>query len=150
MKVPQSAKGGTTRMIIRITPLIDCFFLLMVFFLLTIRFQVPEGVLENRLPQKSETGIHKQQQNWEVVRIRILLVISAEKQPRIYLQDRALFSYEELRDCLNKLPADIQLAIEPDPSVPYKYFIGVYNTCVKAGKKNIIFSVKPGVNQAIP
>jgi len=147
MKLPLRSTGGTARMVVRITPLIDCFFLLMVFFLLTIRLQVPEGVLENRLPQKSEKGLHDLQQDWEIVKIRIMLVIAAEKRPKIYLQDRALYSYEELLTYLIKLPEDIQLVIEPEPSVPYKYFIGVYNTCIKSGKKNIIFSVRPGAVQ---
>jgi len=125
------------------TPFIDCFFLLMIFFLLTLQFQALRGVFENRLPQRTGNTITEPQQDWEIIRIRIKLIITRGDQPKIYLQERALYSYEELLSYLTLLPQEVVLVIEPEPKVPYKHVIGVYNTCIKAKKKNIVFSVMP-------
>jgi len=52
MKLPLKAHRGPTNLAIRMTPLIDVIFLLLIFFIMTIHFQRPEGVLANRLPEK--------------------------------------------------------------------------------------------------
>jgi len=126
------------------TSLIDCFFLLMVFFLLTIKFQSPEGVLQNRLPQTDAPGIAQPQPDREIVKLRIKLAITGGEQPKLYLQDRPLTSYGDLALYLGRLPEDTLLVIEPEPRVPYRYVIGTYNTCLKAQRRNIVFAVRQG------
>jgi biopolymer transport protein ExbD len=145
MRVPRRPEGDRTSISLRMTSLIDCFFLLMIFFLLTIKFQAPEGVLQNRLPQiDAPGGIAQPQQAREIVKLRIKLAISGGQQPKIYLQDRPVTSYGDLALYLGKLPADTLLVIEPEPRVPYKYVIGTYNTCLKAQRPNIVFAVRKG------
>ena len=78
------------------------------------------------------------------VRLRIKLVITDDERPRIQLQERMVYSYEELLKYLNRLPRDILLVIEPEPKVPYKHVIGVFNTCLKSKKTNIVFAVTGG------
>ena len=121
-------------------PLIDVIFLLLIFFLMTINFHKPEGVLENRLPQIGSQNTADPAKDWETVRLRVKM-IKENTRMKIYLQERAVFSYEELLFFLDQLPDDILLIIEPDNNVPYKYVIGVYNTCIKSKKKDIVFSV---------
>ncbi len=144
MRVPRRPEGDRTSISLRMTSLIDCFFLLMIFFLLTIRFQASEGVLQNRLPQTDAPGITEPQQDMEIVKLRIKLAITGAEQPKIYLQDRPIASYDDLALYLGKLPADTLLVIEPEPRVPYKYVIGTYNTCLKAQRRNIVFAVRQG------
>ena len=145
MKVPRRPPADKTSISLRMTSLIDCFFLLMIFFLLTIKFQAPEGVLKNRLPQvDAPAGVTQPQQNMEIVKLRIKLAITGGQQPKLYLQERAISSYDDLVLYLGKLPADTLLVIEPEPKVPYKYVIGTYNTCIKAQRRNIVFAVRQG------
>ncbi len=144
MKVPRRASGDRTNVSFRMTSLIDCFFLLMVFFLLTIKFQAPEGVLDNRLPQTDAPGIAQPQQDVEIVKLRIKLAITGGEMPKIYLQERPITSYDDLALYLGKLPEDTLLVIEPEPRVPYRYVIGTYNTCLKAKRRNIVFAVRQG------
>lgn len=144
MKVPRRPPADRTSISLRMTSLIDCFFLLMIFFLLTIQFQAPEGVLQNRLPQTDAPGGAQLQQDVEIVKLRIKLAITGSEQPKIYLQERSIASYDELALYLGKLPDDILLVIEPEPKVPYKYVIGAYNTCLKAQRRNIVFAVRQG------
>ena len=143
MKLPIRSGDKNIDFNVRMTPLIDVIFLLMIFFIMTIRFVEPEGILENRLPEKAGQGIVDQKNDWEVVHIKIKLVRDGN-QFKIYLQERALNSYEDLLSYLELLPEKILIVIEPDLTVPYKYVIGIYNTCLKSEKTNIVFTVAQG------
>ena len=125
---------------INITPLIDVIFLLMIFFLMTINFNKSEGVLENRLPQSSKQESQETPQDYETVRLRLKMV-KDETLLKIYLQERVVFTYEDLKHFLDQLPQDILIIFEPNDNVPYKHVIGVYDTCLKAKKENIVFAV---------
>jgi len=140
MKLPIRTRNKNINFSVRMTPLIDVIFLLMIFFIMTIRFVEPEGNLENRLPEKAGQGITDQKSDWEIVRIKIKLVRDGN-QFKIYLQERVLNSYDELFSYLELLPDKILIVIEPDLTVPYKYVIGIYNTCLKSEKTNIVFTV---------
>lgn len=142
MKLPIKATSSSVSLAVRMIPLIDVIFLLLIFFMLTIRFEKPEGVLENILPESDTHGVADQQTDWEVVKLRIKL-IKEEGQFKIYLQERVVHTYEELLTYLNMLPKEIMLVIEPESKVPFKYVIGVYNTCLKSKKPNIIFAISP-------
>ena len=143
MKIPIKTTSSEIGLAIRMTPLIDVIFLLLIFFILTIRLEKPEGVLENILPESDSQGITEKQKDWEIIKLRIKL-IQEGKQLKIYLQDRVVYSYEGLLSFLNMLPQEIMIVIESEPKVPYKYVIGVYNTCLKAKQSNIVFSLSPG------
>jgi biopolymer transport protein ExbD len=144
MKLPLKAHCGPVNLSIRMTPLIDVIFLLLIFFIMTMQFQKPEGVLANRLPEKGGQSV-TQQQDWEIVRLRIRLSITEGDMPAIRLQDREVHSYDELYGFLSMLPEDVLLVVEPEARVPYRHVIGVYNACLKAEKRNIVFSMaRPG------
>ena len=143
MKIPIKATKNKVSFSVRMTPLIDVIFLLLIFFILAIRLEKPEGVLENILPESDTHGIAEQQKDWEVVKLRIKVITEGE-QLKIYLQERVVYTYKDLLSYLNMLPQEIMLVIEPESKVPYKYVIGVYNTCIKAKKSNIVFAISPG------
>ncbi len=125
---------------ISITPLIDVIFLLMIFFLLTMSFQKPEDVLENRLPQIGNQDSSDPTKDWETVRLRIKMV-KEDKHMKIFLGERIVYTYTDLLYYLDQLPEDILIMMDPDSDVPYKHVIGVYNSCLKSRKKDIVFSL---------
>lgn len=144
MKLPLKAHCGPVNLSIRMTPLIDVIFLLLIFFIMTMQFQKPEGVLANRLPEKGGQSV-TQQEDLEIVRLRIRLSITEGDMPAIRLQDREVRSYDELYGFLTMLPEDVLLVVEPEARVPYRHVVGVYNACLKAEKRNIVFSMaRPG------
>jgi len=146
MKLPLKAHRGPSNLSIRMTPLIDVIFLLLIFFIMTMHFHKPEGVLANRLPEKGGLSA-VEPQDWEIVRLRIRLVIAGGDMPGILLQDREVHSYEDLYGFLTMLPDDVLLVVEPEARVPYRHVIGVYNTCLKAQKQFIVFSLaRPGAS----
>lgn len=140
MKLPIKPIDSKVNFSVRMTPLIDVVFLLLVFLVMTIRLQKPETVLENILPQSGEQGITDQQKDWETVRLGIKHN-KDEKRVELFLQERPLENYQDLLLYLNMLPEQIMIVIDPELTVPYKNVIGVYNTCIKAKKKNIVFAV---------
>ena len=121
-------------------PFINVIFLLMVFFLLAITWQKAEGVLENRIPQIKTRSDSESSRAWETVSLK-MKVNKDDGRIRIYLQDRELLTYMELLLYLKQLPDDILIVLQPDNDVSYKHVIGVYNTCLKSKKKDIIFSI---------
>ena len=127
------------------TPLIDIIFLLLIFFILTIKFQEPEKMLEHILPQRGKESVTEQEKDWEVVKLRIKLITEGTRL-KIYLQERVVYTYEDLFASLDQLPEDILIVIEPETTVPYKYVIGAYNTCLKSSKRNIVFAIAPGTD----
>ena len=143
MRIPIKATSSKLRFTISMTPLIDVIFLLLIFFILAIRLEKPEGVLDNILPESDTHGMTEKQEDLEVVKLRIKL-IKEGTQLKIYLQERVVYTYRDLLSFLNMLPDEIMLVIEPESKVPYKHVIGVYNTCLKAKKTNIVFAISPG------
>jgi biopolymer transport protein ExbD len=140
MRLRFQSKHGRRRYAISMTPLIDVIFLLMIFFLMTINFQKPEGVLDNRLPQLGRRSSEDPTKDWETVKLRIQLA-RAGGELRIHLQERVVSDYEALGHYLDQLPPDILIIVEPEDDVPYKHVIGVYNACLKSNKREIVFSI---------
>ena len=139
MKLKFQRKSAERRLAVSMTPLIDVVFLLMIFFLMTINFENPEEVLVNRLPQLGAQNSEDLSKDWETVELR-LEITRDNGQLRLHLQERVLDSYEELLSYLEQLPDDIQIVIDAANDVPYKHIIGVYNSCLKANKQDIVFS----------
>lgn len=140
MKITSKTNDRSTGFSVRMTPLIDVVFLLMIFFIMTLKFQEEEGVLKNRLPLKGDQNIVELKKDWETVFIKLA---TENGKLMIYMQERVVDSYTSLLGKLNLLPQQIMIVIEPEKKVPYKYVIGVYNTCLKAKKSNIVFSASP-------
>jgi len=138
MKLPTKATDNKGRLVIMMTPLIDVIFLLMIFFIMTLNFLVPEGILENRLPDQARTEKYEREKDWEVVKIH---VARGREGPQIYLQERRVAGLSDLLLNLHRLPRDIIVVIEPEAKVAYKHVISVFNTCIKAKKTNISFTI---------
>ncbi len=125
---------------VSMTPLIDVVFLLLIFFLMTMNFEKPEQVIENRLPQLGSSESEDPTKDWETVRLQIKMAKS-DGALKLYLQERVIDNYSELGGFLDELPNDILIIIDAANDVPYKHVIGVYNACLKLNKKDIVFSI---------
>ena len=140
MKLKFQQNGVERRLAVSMTPLIDVVFLLMVFFLMTINFEKPELVLENRLPQLGTIESEDTSKDWETVELHVEMSRQGG-QLKLFLEERTIDNYEELLSYLAQLPDDILVIIDAADDVPYKHVIGVYNTCLQANKQEIVFSV---------
>jgi biopolymer transport protein ExbD len=139
MKIPLKKQPSKISFSVRLTPFIDVVFLLMIFFILTIRVYRPEGVLRSRLPELGDQIPLEQEDLYnEPVRIRLM---QQKENFTMFMGERTLTDYQDLFQVLRKLPSDTQLIIEPQDGVFYQYIIGTYNICLKAERQNIVFSV---------
>ncbi len=138
MKLPLNNRYAGPNFTVRMTPLIDVVFLLMIFFIMTLNFLEPEGILENRFPETARQTASDRQKDWETVRIQVSM---GNNLPMIYLQERQINGINDLLKNLNLLPRDIMIVIDPDSKVAYKHVISIYNTCLKSKKTNIAFSI---------
>ena len=139
MKLKFLKSSEEREMAVSMTPLIDVVFLLMVFFLMTINFEKPEEVLAHRLPQLGNEASEDPSKDWEKVELKLEMA-KQDGQLKLQLQERTLESYDDLLDYLGQLPDDIVIIIDAANDVPYKHIIGVYNSCLKAKKTDIVFS----------
>ncbi|MBL4584440.1 MAG: biopolymer transporter ExbD [Pseudomonadales bacterium] len=139
MKLKFLKSASEREMAVSMTPLIDIVFLLMVFFLMTINFEKPEEVLTHQLPQLGNEASEDPSKDWEKVELD-LAIVKHNGELQLQLQERTLSSYEDLHLFLEQLPDDIVIIINAADDVPYKHIIGVYNSCLKANKEDIVFS----------
>lgn len=148
MKLKFLRHASEREMAVSMTPLIDVVFLLMVFFLMTINFEKPEEVLAHRLPQLGNEASEDPSKDWEKVELK-LTIAREDGQLQLQLQERILTSYEDLHGYLTELPEDIVIIVDAANDVPYKHIIGVYNSCLKANKTDIVFSFAAPTQSAI-
>ena len=141
------------RVSLRLTPMIDVVFLLLVFFMYTARFRTLEGQLGVFLPRgrasaevaeelKKEMKSVTLSLRWEAGRTSVTLE-GAEFQDT---DPEQLFGYLDLRGAvttkllrLRELVPDSDIVIDSSFDVPVEYFVGAINSCVRAGWEKITF-----------
>ncbi|MBN2490621.1 MAG: biopolymer transporter ExbD [Planctomycetes bacterium] len=127
------------------TPMIDCVFLLLIFFMCTLKFKTLEGKLATYLPTDKGLNTHFEQLE-PVEKIRIKLSLRGAEcgvfingqylgilpgvEKRVYERIR------QLKAASDKSPAEI----DPDPRVPHKHVVAVVDECMRARLKEITFT----------
>ncbi len=123
------------------TPMIDVVFQLLIFFLCTASFQLPEQLLPTTLPPSGSATYTPSQQVQELELVRITL-----SQPgptlQIDLNGGPCASIAELRDRLRQLLALAALpaVLDIGPEVEMNHVVAVYDTCLIAGLTDIHFA----------
>lgn len=134
------------RMEIQMTPMIDCVFLLLIFFMVSTTFYRQEADIGFSLP-----GVAEQSEPIEIPDEQII-VITADG--RVFLNDleydapnvaelpeltKTLIRFRETAQA-NKVPA--LLTIAPDPGVKHQRVVDVLNACAAAKIENVTFAVE--------
>lgn len=121
--------------------LIDVFFLLFIFFSLSLRYQI-EGELQVKTPK---WGGIKQQLSTEQKELEVVRIFLSGRGPNlaIMMQDQFISGFNDLYTRLYPLPKDIPVILDAHPSAAYEDMIRVFNICLKAKLKQIAFAVHP-------
>jgi len=127
------------------TPMIDCVFLLLIFFMCTLKFKTLEGKLATYLPTDKGLNTHFEQLE-PIEKIRIKLSLRGEQcicyvngRPVGVLPGSETKVYDrikQLKMASEKSPAEI----DPDPKVPHKYVVAVVDECMRAKLAEITFT----------
>ena len=132
------------------TPMIDCVFQLLIFFMVAARFKTLEGKLLAYLPKK--VGVHDTKPETEPLPVCITLDWNtATRQCRVYVGQTLVGLAEQ--DGLTRAEARVRqlkasgcetAEIAAEPAVPYRHVVGVLNGCIRARVKEIRFAAVRG------
>jgi biopolymer transport protein ExbD len=138
---------------LRLTPMVDVIFLLLIFFMYSARFRTLEGQLGVELPSGRASVRVQQELEKEVKSVTISLRWDGSR-TRVFLEgnefqetttDR-IFGYLGLQGALTEkllrlkgLIPNATAIIDSDPQVPMEYLVGAVNSCVRAGWEKVSF-----------
>ncbi|MCB9897207.1 MAG: biopolymer transporter ExbD [Planctomycetes bacterium] len=127
---------------IELTPMIDVVFLLLIFFIVTIKFKVLEGKLETELPKdvgvNASTDLPKEK-----------IEISIKKDPgspeglKVFVQSRPMPNLATFRAELKRwldLDPEARATLYPEFGVTYESVVKVVDECLKVNLTNITFA----------
>ena len=134
----------TDGMDIKMTPMIDVVFLLLVFFVWTASFGIAERLLPSNLTRlagaagSSETDA--EMLDFDVVIVRLEL---RDKQPVWTINDReqeSLKAVEETLSAVAAIKSDLPVVVDPQPAVPLGHVIDVYDISRRVGFGTVQFT----------
>ncbi len=147
MKLPNRVSSQS--MELQMTPMIDVVFLLLVFFVWTSSFELPEYDLPSSLAETPAAGSQLNEIDSEPVEafdeIVVKLVIQ-EATTYIQLNGKRLADYKELRQKLAEIIAlGVQppVIVDPDDRVTMASAIAAYDAARDAGADRVLFAAHP-------
>jgi len=138
----EDRKDAAEKIEIQMTPMIDVTFLLLVFFLCTIKFKLLDGKLCTYLPK--DAGVSVQPLQEELLRAEISMIRNDGKPLgfSLYLNRKEMNSLEELCRTLEiyaRACPDLQVLCSPTQGILCNHVVQVMDECLKAGVTRISF-----------
>jgi biopolymer transport protein ExbD len=161
----RNEKEGDKERELEITPMIDVTFLLLIFFMCSIKFKQLEGKLDSYLPRDAGIDLSPMSPPPEPIRVRLrvagdrtvvalngttLTSLAIPRFPRTSQEEqelRAPLAMDDLRirvGSLHRQAPELTCVIDPDERVPNLHVIAALDACLAAGLQNINFTVPPG------
>lgn len=128
---------------LQMTPMIDVTFLLLIFFLCSIKFKLLDGKLSSHLPR--EMGVNTFEPSGFLERIEISLDRSrtAPDGFSILLNGRGIVGLDRLHATLEKFhldDPDLTVTLRAGEKIEHGHVVAVVNECLRAGFTRIAFS----------
>ena len=132
------------------TPMIDCVFQLLIFFMVAARFKTLEGKLLAYLPK--DKGLKNVKVEEQKLPIRVSLYWNDKtRQCKVYvgmklsgIADQGGIEAAEKRVKEIKATGTEKSEIDADPKIPYKYVVDCLNMLIRARMKEISFAAQGG------
>ena len=126
-----------------LTPMIDVVFLLLIFFIVTMKFKVLEGKLETELPK--DVGVNRSEVDelLEKIEINIVQDKAGEHGIKIYVNSRAMGSLASLRGELKRwfvINDESRTTLYPEAKINYEQVIKVVDVILDVGLSDITFA----------
>jgi biopolymer transport protein ExbD len=152
MRVPSRYNAGKSRELkLELTPMIDCVFLLMVYFIWTSSFEIIEDVLPSQLSVAAGTSQTPTNEppppeaDFDNVVVR---VIYTGAEPSWTVNGTPIGGLADLRGQLATIAGikrDAPVVLHPDPEVELGHVIEVYDLARIAGFQKVQFAASQGV-----
>lgn len=131
---------------LQMTPMIDCIFQLIIFFMLNIHFRTEEGLLKAFLP-KASTAPSTEDPNKDKVFIKIaeaqagVLMLAVNGQPVAGTSESQKYAAleQKLKAVKAGFPKMPPVIIDAGARMPYKYVISALNVCGKLELEDVMF-----------
>ena len=145
MKRPPTYTRHRRGLDVKMTPMIDVVFLLLVFFLWTASFDVVEYVLPTELSSRAGAGsvsADTPSEEWDFDPI-VIQLLWRNQRPSWIVNETPITKLADIRTTLNavaRIKPDIPVIIDPAEQVPFGHVIDVYDISQLAGFKKIQFA----------
>ncbi|NQU20078.1 MAG: biopolymer transporter ExbD, partial [Candidatus Nealsonbacteria bacterium] len=144
-------REGRERLDVKMTPMIDVIFLLLIFFVCTASFRAAEEVLPAQMPTSgtiaADVEIPENVDDLGEIVVKILWRrVDGKWNPRWEIDGRR---YEDLADvadvlrAIREVKADLPVILDVEPPVPMEHVIDVHDLCLRVGLEQIQFAASP-------
>lgn len=146
MRPPSSFLGRRTPIDLQLTPMIDCVFLLMVYFIWSSSFTIAEQLLPSQLsplPQGSGSTIDTAPEPIDDFEPLVVRLAISDGRVSWTLRDVPMDSLQQLRAALSaaaRIKRNAPVVVHPDPAVPLGAVIDVYDLARLAGFVKVQFA----------
>lgn len=151
MRRPPYHREGRERLDVKMTPMIDVIFLLLIFFVCTASFQMLEEVLPTNLALPGSVSAQTPpDEEIEDLDELVVEVSWRDGRPAWRINRRYYTSLGEVRGVLAavaKVKIDLPLILDIEGEVPLENAIDVYDLCRQVGLKKIQFAASAGNNK---
>lgn len=148
MRLPSHQRTGTLE--VKMTPMIDVVFLLLIFFVWTSSFETPEFDLPGAIaevPAAGNTANTDQPPPVEAFDEIVVRLVIRDGLTAIELSGERLASPEALRDRLSQIIAiGVQppVIIDPEPEVTMEWTVKAYDIARSAGADRVLYATDAG------
>ena len=143
MRLPLQHRDGRRPLEVKMTPMIDVIFLLLIFFVCTASFQAAEESLPTSLSLPGTTADVEIEQEWEDLEEIVVKIVWRDGRPGWQINQRDLEQLGEVRAVLEAAAAvktDLPVILDVDGKVPIEDVIDVYDVCRQIGLVRIQFA----------
>jgi len=133
---------------VKMTPMIDVIFLLLIFFVCTASFQAPEEVLPTNLSLPGTIADVRAEPEWEDLEELIVKVLRTDGRTHWQVNQRACGDLAEVRAVLvaaSDVAGRLPVILDVDGEVPLEHVIDVYDLCRLVGLDQIQFAASVDV-----
>ena len=143
MRRPPYHRDQRGQMEVKMTPMIDVIFLLLIFFVCTASFQAAEENLPTSLSLPGTTSDVEIEEDWEDLDEIVVKILWRDGRPGWQINQRDLERLDEVRAVLEAAAAvkiDLPVILDVEGEVPIEDVIDVYDVCRRIGLVRIQFA----------
>jgi len=148
MRRPPYHRDQRGQMEVKMTPMIDVIFLLLIFFVCTASFQAPEEVLPTNLSLPGTLDDVQVDPEWEDLEELVVKILRSEGRTLWQVNQRDCGRLDDVGRVLaaaSGVAGDLPVILNVDGDVPLEDVIDVYDLCRRMGLQRIQFAASVDV-----